>query len=55
MKDRYTHLSKLLNQGYNINQDKVILRQGGYEIHQPFQFKVSEDKTELCAVKSKIR
>ena len=54
LKDRYQHLKNLPNQTYNLNEFQVILGQNCYDIHHPFEFKGSEDKTAPCAVKSKI-
>ena len=54
LKDRYPHLRNLPNQNYNLNEVQVILVQDCYDIHHPFEFKMSEDKTATWAVKSKI-
>ena len=54
LKDRYPHLRNLPNQSYNLNDVQVILGQDCYDIHHPFEFKKSEDKTATWAVKSKI-
>ena len=54
LKDRYPHLKNLPNQNYNLNDVQVILGQDCYDIHHPFEFKKSEDKTAAWAVKSKI-
>ena len=53
-KDRYPHLRNLPNQNYNLNEVQVIHGQDCYDIHHPFEFKRSEDKTAPWAVKSKI-
>ena len=54
LKDCYPHLKNLPNQSYNLNDVQVILGQDCYDIHHPFEFKKSEDKTAPWAVKSKI-
>ena len=54
LKDRYPHLRNLPNQNYNLNEVQVILGQDCYDIHRPFEFKKSEDKTDPWAVKSTI-
>ena len=54
LKDRYPHLRNLPDQSYNLNDVQVILGQDCYDIHHPFEFKKSEDKTAPWAVKSKI-
>ena len=54
LKDRYPHLRNLPDQSYNLNDVQVILGQDCYDIHHPFEFKKSEDKAALWAVKSKI-
>ena len=54
LKDRYPHLRNLPNQNYSLNETQVILGQDSYDIHHPFEFKKSEDKTAPCAVNSKI-
>ena len=54
LKDRYPHLRNLPNQSYNLNDIQLILGQNCYNIHHPFEFKKSEDKTVPWAVKSKI-
>ena len=52
LKDRHPHLRNLPNQNYNLNEVQVILVQDCYDIHHPFEFKKSEDKTAPWAVKS---
>ena len=54
LKDRYPHLRNLPNLAYNLNDVQVIFGQDCYDIHHPFEFKKSEDKTAPWAVKSKI-
>ena len=54
LKYRYPHLRNLPNQNYNLDDVQVILGQDLYDIHHPFKFKKSEDKTAPWAVKSKI-
>ena len=52
LKDRYPHT--LPNQSYNLNDVQVILGQDCYDIHHPFELKMSEIKAAPWAVKSKI-
>ena len=52
-KDRYPHLRHLPNQSYNLNEVQVILGQDRYDIHQPLEFKKSDNKTAPLAVKLK--
>ena len=54
LRDLYPYLKNLPNQTYNLNEVRVILGQYFYNIHQPFEFKRSEDKAAQWAVKSKI-
>ena len=54
LKDHYPHLRNLPKQNYNLTEVQVILGQDCYDIHRPFEFKRSEDKTAQWAVKSKI-
>ena len=54
LKKRYPHLENLPNQSYNLNEVQVVLGQDCYDIHKPLEIKKSEDKAELCAVKSKV-
>ena len=53
-KDRYPHLRNLQLHNYNLNEVQVILGQDCYDIHHPFEFKKSEDKTAPWAVKSRF-
>ena len=50
----YPHLRNLPNQSYNLNDVQVILGQDCYDIHNPFEFKKSDDKAAPWAVKTKI-
>ena len=45
LKDGYPPLRNLPNQSYNLNEVQVILGQDCYDIHHPFKFKKSENKT----------
>ena len=54
MKDRYPHLRNLPSRNYNLNEVQVILGQDCYNIHHPFEFERSEDKTAPWVVKSNI-
>ena len=54
LKDRYPHLRNLPDQSYNLNDVQVIFGQDCYDIHHPFELKMSEDKAAPWAVKSKI-
>ena len=54
MKDRYPQLRNLPNHSYNLNEVQVIHGQDCYDIHHLFEFKKSEDKTALWAVKSRV-
>ena len=54
LKDRYPHLRILPDQSYNLNDVHVIIGQDCYDIHQPFEFKKSEDKGAPWAVNSKV-
>ena len=54
LKDRYLLLRNLPSQNYNLNEVQVILGHDCYDIHHPFEFKRSEDKTAPWAVKSNI-
>ena len=54
LKDRYPNLRNLPNQSYNLNDVQVILELDCYDIHHPYEFKKSQDKSKPWAMKSKI-